>query len=345
MKGIAWGKPYPKNFLRLQFSECQEVFPPLLRPLQREIANVNLYPDIAKIEEVRALIGKRSGLSAKNVFLGSGVDSLIDLVARVFCEKGDEVLVPTPTYPCYQDAVRFMGATVTQQKLREDFSLDMEAFLRRITPATKLIYLANPNNPTGNILLSIAQIESLLKAFSGILVVDEEYYDFSGVTALPLLKRFDNLIVLRGFSKSYGIAGLRLGVAFGSEDVVRLFEVSQGATQVFELNRLALVAAEVIVSERKRARQFIDKFAARKRDFELELAAIPGVRVLQTCTSFTMFSTPIAAQKLRDQMLRRKIAMKSMSIYEGVPRNVMITAVPLRSQFDRVTSALSSLLS
>ncbi|MEI8229972.1 MAG: aminotransferase class I/II-fold pyridoxal phosphate-dependent enzyme [Candidatus Peregrinibacteria bacterium] len=345
LSGISWGKPLPKNCLQYQFSELQEVYPPVLAALRKELSYVNRYPNIGKIARVRRLIGKRFGYVEKNVFLGNGVDALIDLVARTFCDAGDEVLIPSPTYPCYADAVRFMGATVRTMKLRPDFSLDLPAFQRAITPKTKLIFIANPNNPTGNLLLTIQQIETILKRFRGILVVDEEYGDFSDVTAASLIKRYPNLIVLRGCSKSFGIAGLRFGAAIASEQIIDLFERSQGATQVFEVNRLALAAGEAIFADRKRAERFVRAFQRRKSAFEKQLSSVPGITVLPTLTSFTLFTTPFPASTVRSRILKKNIAIKSMSMYESVPKNLLLTAVPPQKEWNRFMQTLSSSLS
>lgn len=344
LQGITWVRPLPASVLRLQFSEASEVFPPILTALKKELPRSNLYPEISQYVRVQSLIATAYGCRASNIVLGSGVDALIDTLTRIFCDNTDEVIVPTPGYPCYADAARFMGARVVTVPLDKNFRLSVTAIRAKITSRTKIIILANPNNPTGNILLSVEEIASLLSTFNGLVIIDEEYYDFSGVTVLPLLKQYDNLIVFRGFSKSYGIAGLRLGVAVAHEKIIDLCEKSQRATQVFEVNRLALAAAESIFRNPGKAARFLAKFQARKNEFEQALMRLRSVRVLPTQTSFTIFETSLLAEKLQQRLLTKKIAMKSMAIYEGVPKNLVITAIPKRKDFARVMKALSSIL-
>lgn len=340
LTGIQWGTPLPKNFVRLQFSEAPAVFPPILRALRKEIESVNLYPDISTIDRVRGLIGKEYGVGPKGVYLGSGVDSLIDIVARTFISNGDEVLITAPTYPCYEDAVKFMGGTIITLGLEADFSLNLDKFLTLITSKTKLIFIPNPTNPTGNLLLTVDQIRNILESFSGILVIDEEYVDFSGISSAPLLKQYRNLVILRGYSKSFGIAGLRLGAAIADESIIRLFDNSQGATQVFEVNRLALAGAEAIYRNRAQSQRFIEAFKRSKDAYEQALSRIPGIDIRPTLTSFTIFSTPFPAAEFRERMLQRKIAMKSMAIYAGVPKNLILSAVPSKKNVKRVLLAV-----
>lgn len=166
IEGISWGSSLAEDVINLQFSELFCVYPPAYAAMQQELSRVNRYPSFRQMEDVVSLIAAANGVAPATVFLGNGVDALIDSVARTFCTEGDEVLLPSPTYPCYADAVQFMGARVVYQDLERDFSVDVDAFLQKVTPRTKLIYIANPNNPTGNVLLTLAQIEKILQSFS-----------------------------------------------------------------------------------------------------------------------------------------------------------------------------------
>ncbi|MDD5055289.1 MAG: aminotransferase class I/II-fold pyridoxal phosphate-dependent enzyme [Candidatus Peribacteraceae bacterium] len=344
LTGIQWGHPLPPDVLSLQFPGAPRVFPPILRVLRKELPLVNQYPEIATIDRVRWLMARQYGLTTKNVFLGSGVDALIDLVARTFIDVGNDTLLTLPTYPCYADAVKFMGGKVIEVPLEPDFSLNLDRFMEAITPMAKLIFIANPNYPIGNLLLALPQIETILKRFKGILVLDEEYVDFSGVTAVSLLKKYKNLIVMRGFSKSYGISGLRLGALYACEEIIRLLDNSQGATQVFEVNRLALAAGEAIMRNLPAGKKFVASFMARKKAFEKDLGRIPGIVIRPTYTPFTIFSTPMPAAEFRRKMLEWKIAMKSLAICPGVPENLIMTAVPSRKDVKRVLSAVRGVM-
>jgi histidinol-phosphate aminotransferase len=344
LKGTVWGTSLPADFLRLQFSEAPQIFPLVIQAIKGEEKKCNLYPDIGQITRVRGLLAKENKLSWQNVYLAGGVDSLIDIIARTFCDVGDEVLTVSPTYPCYEDAIKFMGGKVVFQKLEKDFSLDLAKFIKKINIKTKIIFLANPNNPTGNILLNIEGIKKILEKAKGLVVVDEEYYGLSDTTFLPLIKKYRNLIILRGFSKTYGIAGLRFGALFADKEIVAYFDKTQGSTQTFEVNRMALAAAQSICLNKKESNEFTRNFKEQKQYFEKELETIKGVSILPTQTSFVLVSLPFPADEFKIKMLEKKIAIKSMSIYKNVPNNLAIMAVPPKEKISFVVSTIKNIL-
>ena len=344
MQLLKWGEN-SANFLRLNFGENPEIFPQAMQAARKELKNINFYPDPEKIN-LRKLIAKslKDNINYENIFIGNGIDGLIELVVKVFVEEKDEVLIPVPTFPAYIAAAELMGGVIKKCPLEKDFSLDFKKFISKINKKTKLIFLANPNNPTGNILLTPEKIEELLKKFSGILVVDEAYFEFSGVTALPFIKKYDNLIVFRGFSKAYGLAGLRIGVAIASKEIVDFFKKSEGSSQVFAVNRIALAAARAVLKNSKKATEFVQKFKNRKKDFETRLAKINGIKIISTKTCFSLFTTPIFAKDFRDKMLDKKITIKSMDIFEGTPKDLVYSAVPKSKDRKKVIKAIKDIL-
>ena len=339
MKNIKWGNA-PKDCLRLQFGENPEVFPPALEALRNNIGAVNRYPDPEKIK-LRSLLAQKENVSLENVFIGNGVDGLIELTAKVFCEAGDEVLIPSPTFPAYQAAVQLMGGTVVTCPLQNDFSLDFERFKKCITLKTKIIFLANPNNPTGNILFSMAQMEQLLNAFDGIVVVDEVYYEFAKVSALPLLKKYKNLIIFQSFSKAYGLAGLRIGVAFANEALLSFFHKAEGSSQVFAINSLGIKAAESVLENQALADKFVEHFLRQKKLFESKLVEIEGLEVFRTQTSFCIFAVPGTAEAFRNRLLEKHVAVKSMSLFDNISPNLVCCAVPPEDKIDFVIKRIT----
>jgi histidinol-phosphate aminotransferase len=182
------------------------------------------YPDPLQTE-VKKKVGELKGISAEKIFLGNGSDEAIDLLFRVFCEaRRDNVIICPPTYGMYRVAANINGIEVREVILTaDDFQADLEGISKKIDPDTKLIFLCSPNNPTGS-LIDPADIFALLKMFNGIVVVDEAYIDFApGCSLLPELDNYENLVILQTFSKGWGMAGLRVGLAFASEKIIRLF--------------------------------------------------------------------------------------------------------------------------
>lgn len=182
----------------------------------------NRYPDPLQ-RDLKALLAKRKGVAAENIFLGNGSDEAIDLVYRVFCEPGrDNVVAISPTYGMYEVCADINDVAYRPVLLDTDFQADACRLLAATDSRTKVIWLCSPNNPTGNHLRE-AEVERVLRQFQGIVVIDEAYADFSPRrTFRSRLAEFPNMIVLNTMSKAWGCAAIRLGMAFASREIVAL---------------------------------------------------------------------------------------------------------------------------
>lgn len=180
----------------------------------------NRYPDPLQ-NDLKEKLAKQRGVMPENIFLGVGSDEAIDLLYRIFCEPGrDNAVSITPTYGMYKVCADINGVEYREVLLKKDFSLDCDAILQTIDTHSRLLFLCSPNNPTGNVFPAI-EIERLITAFDGIVVVDEAYIDFSSRPSwIRRLNEFHNLVVLQTFSKAWGSAGVRLGMAFASPDII-----------------------------------------------------------------------------------------------------------------------------
>ncbi len=183
----------------------------------------NRYPDPLQWK-LKEKIAKIKRVSPEKIFLGNGSDEPIDIVIRVFCEpRTDNIVAIDPTYGMYQVCADVNNVEYRKVLLDENFDLDAQSLLDRTDEKTKLIFLCSPNNPTGN-LLSRREIEKILNSFEGIVVIDEAYIDFaSEATWLNELDKYPNLIILQTFSKAWGLAAVRLGMAFASPEIIKLF--------------------------------------------------------------------------------------------------------------------------
>lgn len=185
---------------------------------------VNRYPDPHQ-KQLKQVIAQLKGVTPDCLFLGNGSDEAIDLCFRVFCEPGkDNVVAIAPTYGMYAVAAAINNVEVREVALEvPNYSLSTSKMLAATDEHTRLMWVCSPNNPTGNA-FPLSQIEELLQGFDGAVVVDEAYADFSTQgTALSLLSRYSNLIVLQTLSKAWGMAGLRLGLAFADASIAELF--------------------------------------------------------------------------------------------------------------------------
>lgn len=180
----------------------------------------NRYPD-PRQWKVKEKLAEIKGVKPTQIFLGNGSDEPIDLIVRAFCEPNqDSILITEPTYGMYKVCAEVNAVNVQQVLLTPDFDLDLDAVPNTFDATTKVIFLCSPNNPTGN-LLSRKKIIEVLKRFYGLVVIDEAYIDFTkSKSFVRELKKYQNLVVLQTFSKAWGLAGLRLGVCYASEEIV-----------------------------------------------------------------------------------------------------------------------------
>jgi histidinol-phosphate aminotransferase len=184
---------------------------------------LNRYPDPLQ-RALKQRVGELKGLPPENIFLGNGSDEAIELLLRIFCEPGrDHIITLPPTYGMYRVAADIHGAEVVEMPLNASFQPPVEAILQQADAHSKLLFLCSPNNPTGNA-VEAPRVEALLRDFPGIVVVDEAYADFSGRPSWTRrLTGFQNLVVLQTFSKAWGLAGIRLGMAFAAAPLIELF--------------------------------------------------------------------------------------------------------------------------
>ena len=180
----------------------------------------NRYPDPHQVA-LKEQISKIKQIPVENIFLGNGSDECIDLLYRCFCEPAiDTVIICPPTYGMYEVSATINNVKIRKVPLTDNFQIDIKSVWDQIDSYTKIIWLCSPNNPSGND-LNFEEIETLLNSFEGIVVVDEAYIDFSGQkTFTSILSKYPNLVVLQTLSKAYGLAGLRLGMAFSSREIV-----------------------------------------------------------------------------------------------------------------------------
>lgn len=187
-------------------------------------SNYNRYPDPLQLD-VKEKLGKVKGLPIQNIFLGNGSDEAIDILFRAFCEPGvDNIIICPPTYGMYEVSANINDVGIIRVPLTpEEFQLDTPNIVKAITKNTKLIFICCPNNPTGNGVKWDA-VKQILENFSGIVVVDEAYINFARYRSLiPELLNYPNLVILQTLSKAWGLAGLRIGMAFASEPIIDLF--------------------------------------------------------------------------------------------------------------------------
>ena len=218
-------------------------------------APYNRYPDPLQ-KELKALIAPIKQVREGQIFLGKGSDEAIDLIFRVFCRPAvDNVVAIDPTYGMYQVCADVNDVEYRKVLLDENFQFSAEKLLAASDEKTKAIFLCSPNNPTGNNLCR-KEIEKLLEGFDGLVIVDEAYADFSNARSFLLdLDKYPNLVVLQTFSKAWGCAAIRLGMAFASEEIIGLFNKVK---YPYNVNQLTQQEAIALLKDSKKVQEWVE---------------------------------------------------------------------------------------
>lgn len=220
----------------------------------------NRYPDPYQYQLKQKISGIKK-ISPDQIFLGNGSDESIDLLIRMFCTPGrDNIIVMPPTYDMYAVSASIHEAEVRRVPLQEDYEINVEGIIRNIDENTKIIFICSPNNPTGNS-FKRKNIEKIVTDFEGITVIDEAYIDFSKAESfLGILNRYDNLVILQTLSKAWGLAGLRLGMAFASKKIVQILNKIKFPYNINEVTqKLALDALNFVNRKEEMVKAILDQ--------------------------------------------------------------------------------------
>jgi histidinol-phosphate aminotransferase len=226
-----------KDIIKLDANENPYGCSPKVKEALARYSYFNIYPDAAQTE-LRELLSQYVGLDKEFIVAGNGSDELIDLLLRIFIAPGDEVIVAVPTFDMYRFCTEVCRGKVVNVLRKRNFEVDVEAVRAAVRPKTRLIFITSPNNPTGTI---IAQEDILKLVEIGLpLVIDEAYFEFSGQTVASLVQQYQNVMVLRTFSKWAGLAGLRLGYGIFP---LKIADILMKVKPPYSINMAALVAA------------------------------------------------------------------------------------------------------
>ena len=254
----------------------------------------NRYPDPLQ-RDLKALIAPLKGVKEENIFLGNGSDEAIDLIFRAFCRPGiDNVVAIDPTYGMYQVCAEVNDVEYRKMLLDVYYQFKASSLLSAIDENTKALFICSPNNPTGNSLCR-KEIESLLKKFDGLVVVDEAYIDFSSSESLLKdLEQYPNLIVLQTFSKAWGCAAIRLGMAFASPEIIAIFNKIK---YPYNVNRLTQEEAMKVLKQPELIKAWVNTLLEERTRVMDEFVKLPCcVRVFPTDANFFLAKVYEATQ-------------------------------------------------
>ena len=292
-----------------------EASPQVVKAIAEAASNVNRYPDGGCFYLRRALSRKLS-VGEENIVFGNGSDEIIVLALNAFVEPGDEVVVADPTFLIYHIASLAKGATVRAVPLK-DYRYDADAMLKAVTKRTKVVFIANPDNPTGSYLTK-KEFETFLENISEdvLVFIDEAYYEFAQggdyPETLSLIEREDrNVVIARTFSKAYGLAGLRVGYGVARKDIA---QVLNKVREPFNVNSLAQVAALAALEDK----EYFDRSVALVRDEKkrfYETFDALTLEYMPSKTNFVLVNTARDSVKVFNYLLERGIIIREMSTW------------------------------
>ena len=331
-----------KNIIKLASNENPFGLPPSAqKAIQAQLDNLHLYPDSNGFYFKQAVAEKFS-LQLEQITLGNGSNDLIELIAHTFASEQDEVIYSQYGFIVYPLISQALNAKRVEIPAK-NYGNDLTAFLKAITPKTKLIYLANPNNPTGTFSSAVEIADFLAQVPPQVIVaLDEAYVEFTEpserVDSFSLLEKYPNLIVCRTLSKAYGLAGLRIGYAVSSTEIAGLLN---RVRQPFNCNSLALAAATAAIQD--------DEFVAKvEENNRIGLQLLQnffdekGLRYVPSKGNFVMLDLQQPAAPIYQALLRKGVIVRPLAGY-GLPNHLRIS-IGLPEENQRFLTALSDIL-
>jgi histidinol-phosphate aminotransferase len=271
---------------------------------------LNRYPD-PKQKDLIKLVGDYYKINEKNLFFGVGSDEIIDLLIRIFCEpQKDKVLIPEPTYGMYKVACEINNIETIPVFLNDQFQVDIDAIKKVTNENVKIIFLCSPNNPTGNLLKKEDVIE-LCKTSNSIIVVDEAYIDFSiNDTFANEVMNFSNLVILRTFSKAWGLAGIRLGYCIANEEIIKiLFKVKAP----YNINSFSRYIISNAIENSNIKDEFVKMLLKERGRLKNQLEILPEVLKVYPSDANFLLVKFIDCRKIKSALFEKGIIVRDRS--------------------------------
>ncbi len=328
-------QPKEKGFIKLNTNE--NPYPPSSKALEilkiEASEALRLYPDPIS-ETLREKIAKTYGFKPDWIFVGNGSDEILNLIVRACLGKGDELWVTDPTYILYEVLANMQEARVTKCSLDENFDLPERINVGK----AKLVMISNPNTPTGAF-FDKSSLKTICRQAKGLVVIDEAYADFSKENCLDFVKKFKNVVVTRTMSKSFSLAGLRLGWAIARPEVIQVLMKLKDSYNVNRLSQRAGLAAITDLASMKEA----VKRVVRDRDFLTEKLMKLGFKVIPSQSNFLFVKhLSVDALKLYQELYKRKILVRHFNLPKL--KNYLRITIGTHQQMVQLVKALEHII-
>jgi len=294
----------------------------LLKEVAKE-CDLRIYPQDQE-DKLKEKIGEYLNVPVRCIAVGNSSDEVMERVIRMFVERGNKAVTFTPTFSVFKCCVNFAGAEFVGVSLRDDFSLDVAEMEAAFTADARLLYLCSPNNPTAS-QLKRREIEALTEAFPGIVLVDEAYAEYADYSVVPLIDKYENLVVLRTFSKAFGLAGLRLGYAVANQ---RLTSAINKLPAPYAISVLSLTMGKKLLENMTIVKEYVEALKTERRRLINALNRLNGVEAFDSKTNFVTFNVSKPYEDVYLSCLKRGLIIKKLGKLLKYP-NCLRTTVGL----------------
>ncbi|MBN1762974.1 MAG: histidinol-phosphate transaminase [Methanomicrobia archaeon] len=313
----------------------------VLEAMEAGELNFSIYPWGRNVETLRDAIAEYAGVFAEKIVIGAGIDGVMDTLVKIFVDKGDEAIIPIPTFSLYESLVHMADATPMYllRSVEDDYAIPAADIIAASTEKTKMIFLASPNNPTGN-RLSGDDVRTLAESIPEALVVlDEAYVEFAEKSSAKLVNEYENVLVLRTFSKAFGLAGLRVGYAIVPEWVIGNY---RKVSLPFTVNNVALIAAVAALKDKEHLRRSVE-LVKEGRSYLIEQLH-ESFRVYPSQANFVLVDVaPKTSAEVCKTLERKRITVRDCAAFRGAGNSLIRISVGTPEQNEQVVAALRRL--
>ncbi len=300
----------PTEIVKLNFNENLFISRAKLVSLLKKVAeecDFRLYPQEEE-EKLKEDIANYLKLSHECVAIGNSSDDIMDRITRLFLDKNDQAVTFSPTFSVFKYCVKYQGAKYLEVPLQRGFKLDFEAMRTAFRPEVRMLYLCSPNNPTGN-QFELGEIEDLIEDFDGMVLVDEAYGEYADYSVIPLTWKYENLVVLRTFSKAFGLAGLRLGYAVANPILANAINKIPAP---YAINIVTLTMGRKLLANINIVKEAVAALKVERKKLIERLNEIENVEAFDSKANFVLFNTAKPYEDVYLNLLKNGVIIKKL---------------------------------
>ena len=305
---------------------------------------ISQYPE-TNLEELKEKVALYSGVDSSNIIIGGdGADEILDVLGKTLIEPGDEFIVPLPSYMYYEFTLKIHGGVPVYAKWdMEKNKLDVESIIAALSEKTKIIFLCTPNNPSGT-LIDKEDIKRVLESTDALVVADEAYFEFSEVDNVDLLDDYDNLLLLRTFSKVFGLSGMRIGYALANPEFIGYMH---RVKPVFSLTKLSYVAASAVLDDEEYIKKSIE-IGIQSREFLYEnMLKFDKLEVYPSKSNYLLVGvkkTGMTSSEFAEELLKRGVIVRDCASFKGLDEYWIRVSVGTMEEDARFIEILEELI-